>query len=113
MNKKTDDAELLTVALPSTLTIDTVEQFVSEISGKLVNQARVIADASGLTLITTPGLQALLSLHQTLHLEGSALAVSHFSPEIIRVFEQAGLHALATQWADNHSPAFETEALHG
>jgi len=112
MNKETDHTELLTVALPPTLTIDTVELFVTELSEKLASQPQVIADASGLTLITTPGLQALLSLHQTLQLDGSSLTVTHMSPEIVQVFAQAGLQAVAKQWTETPSPHFEPEALH-
>lgn len=113
MAKQTEQAQLLTVVLPSALTIDTVEQFVSELSDTLTHQPRVIADASGLSLLTTPGLQALLSLHHTLQLEGGALAMTHCSPDIMRVFAQAGLHDLAVQWTENHSNPSEPEALHG
>ncbi len=93
------------IALPSALTIDTVEAVTAELVDKVRGEAGqvLVIDASALESITTPGVQLLISVHKTLSDAGGHLKITG-SDELLRaVFKQIGLAPVYSMWADSNA----------
>ncbi len=86
------------IMLPSAMTIATVETLATQLNDLPANSQLVTLDASGTEIITTPGVQLLLSLHKTLTARGSALTVTNASDALAASFEQLGLKSQFSVW---------------
>jgi len=108
MDEHLPSAVALPVTLPDALVIDTVETFTSTLAALPIAQGSVVTcDATALTNITTPGVQALLSLHTTLQNVGGQFIVTGLGEGPKSVFEQIGLKAVVEQWCADVAPNFE------
>jgi anti-anti-sigma regulatory factor len=89
---------LASFALPSALTIETVEGLAAELAEVDFKAPRATLNASRTETITTPGIQLLIALAKTLEARGIALAITAANPSVMHTFAQLGLAALFSQW---------------
>lgn len=94
------------LVLPAALTIDTVEAYASEILPQLTpTTTHVALDAAGLELITTPGMQLLLSLHKTLQAQGAQLVLHQPGEAVSAAFTHLGCLNLLAEIVDYSPPS--------
>ncbi|MFN9323312.1 MAG: STAS domain-containing protein [Holosporales bacterium] len=84
------------LALPAHLTIETAQAFTETIlrDAPMDENTAVNLDAAALETITTPGLQVLLSLQQSLHTKNSRLHIIGATPSVQAAFSDCGLQSL-------------------
>ncbi len=84
--------------LPSAMTIETVDALASTLKEKEFAPPVLILDAEQTEIITTPGIQLLLSLAKSLEVRGIGLAITKQRTSFIQAFEQLGLAACLSEW---------------
>jgi len=84
-----------TFALPSGMTIETIETLAAEFKQMLLAEKSCLTlDASQVGSITTPALQMMVSLEKTLCAQGGSLDFSGQSEAFIQACKDAGLESL-------------------
>lgn len=96
MAKKRASAASLTLALPNALTIDSIESFTTNLIEKISPKTREMTlQACSVELLTTPGIQCLLSLQKTLQQQDASMQLQVADGDAVsRAFEHAGLAAI-------------------
>lgn len=89
-------------ALPASFTIDNAETVSNELVRLLQAGTVSTLDASKVEILTTPGIQLLVSLAQTLTQRGEALTVLHPSAAFAEAFKAAGLETYLTNHEEKH-----------
>jgi len=79
--------------LPAHVTIETVESVLLELQEMDLSD-EFILDATQVEIITTPGLQLLVSLEKTLSIQGGALVISGTAQPFVHALRDAGLESL-------------------
>ena len=88
--------------LPTALTIETVESVLGNLKTAPLTSGRLIVDAAGVEIITTPGVQIVLALAQSLMQAGGKLTISQPSAAFTQAFATLGLGNKLTEWSSNH-----------
>lgn len=92
----------LTFSLPSALTIKTVEALAAELKTAAAEQGALTLDASAVALVTTPGVQLLLSLAKQYSGADSAVHLINPPSPLAQAFTQLGLFSLLSSWGESH-----------
>ncbi|MEQ1789256.1 MAG: STAS domain-containing protein [Rickettsiales bacterium] len=92
---KINPAESLIFKLPPVMTIETIENLVSEIKQlPLSDKTSLTLDASNVENISTPGLQLIISLEKTFAARNGALIINGQKDFFLRALEDVGLDSL-------------------
>lgn len=87
------------LALPSSMTIETVAQVSATVSQFQFSQENpLVLDAGQLEVVTTPGVQFLVALSKTLESAGTHLQLIHCRPSVGDVFADLGLAEQFQKW---------------
>lgn len=84
--------------LPVALTIDTVEALAADFSAYCADGPCVTLDATQVEVLTTPGVQLILSFSKSLEAQGISLRIIHAKPAVTQVFERLGLATQFSGW---------------
>lgn len=86
--------------LPETMTIDTVEGVLIKLNRLSLREPNPFTvDASATALITTPGVQLLISLAKTLEQAGNSLQVHNIQNSFTESFQTLGLSQQLESWS--------------
>ena len=94
-----------TFSLPAAITIETVNMLHGELKQLLSDESAfsLTVDAAQTEIITTPGIQLLLSLDKALKQSGSRMVLSN-APEIMKKsFQGLGLEAQLGKWCEGNA----------
>ncbi len=98
------DATHISFSLPASITMENVEALTAEMRAlALQPESLLTLDASATDIITTPGIQLLLSLHMTVAQHSGKLAVNNARPTFAQSFETLGLQAQLAAWSEQHA----------
>lgn len=98
MIEYTDNKDSTPFALPSAMTIETIEALAAECKQwPLADKSQLTLDASAVEAITTPGIQLILSLEKTLAARGGAFRITGAKEHFLRAFKDAGLDSVVSK----------------
>lgn len=87
------------IKLPQSLTIETVESFADQLRQQLdIDVTEVSVDASGVELITTPGVQLLVALGKSLEARNGKLRLINAGSSFFSVFSMLGMDEEVSKW---------------
>jgi anti-anti-sigma regulatory factor len=91
---------VLQFALPAIVTLEIVETLSNDFK-RLISTpgAAVLLDASKVDIITTPGMQLILSLDKSLELTGGRLEIVNPSEFFVQITKALGLIAQLAKWS--------------
>jgi anti-anti-sigma regulatory factor len=91
-------------SLPPSVTIENIEALANEIRTLGFGPAGTLTlDAAAIEMITTPGVQLLLSLHKTLSESGGKLAVKNSNESFAQPFQALGFGEHLSAWSGAHA----------
>lgn len=88
--------------LPSAMTIETVESVSDNLKQMRIQPPTLVLNAAQTEILTTPGIQLLLSLAKTLQEQGIALVLTEPRAIFAQSFEQLGLAKQYASWEAKH-----------
>lgn len=86
-------------ALPSALTIETVEALLASLRDVPLGAEGIALEAGKVESITTPGVQVIVSLSKSLEQMGGKLKIEQPSAALTQAFQTLGLGEQLTQWS--------------
>ncbi len=96
---------LIEYKLSSALTIDSVENLANVLKAFLVENNKnpcLALDASGVEVITTPGVQMIIALGKILERHSGKLEINNPTEVFVKAFETLGLRHLLQKWSVNN-----------
>jgi len=93
--------EALIFSFPASATIQNIEELIESVKKLMTPGKNVIVDAAHTEVITTPGVQLLLSLARTLEQNGGALGLINPKETFTQTFDALGLKSRLTEWEES------------
>ncbi len=91
-----EDGDNMIVELFGSLTVDTADDFVNALNGKLDNVSNLILDMKMMAYITSAGLRGLVRIIKDMSAHGGKVTVRHVNKDVMNVFELMNVQTLVT-----------------